>query len=517
MCGTVALLLFALLPPDSISRAVISAGSIWVAAVFALVALAGVFERTEGAGRLFWALLGAGLLMRFPGPIAWTLCQLFGWDPSIPAMVVSQTLAYSASYLFFFGALLWLVMTVRKRIISTTSLDVLGVALTSGLLIWYFLLGSEPSQIGSVGSIGNLVALLQPVMDLGLFILCLSVLVTPRGAPSLKLLVGGFLLFLVADGVYLQLRSTGWYELGNWPGMLQAGGVVLLGLTALHWEPEALTLRPRVSNLGTLLFWLGPFSPLLQYGFLLAWCAYSPPVPGYVLVAGTGLAIILTVRTLIATRVNEALSREQEEAARQLEQGRIVRELHDTVKQNVHGTRMLIEACTKTRNSRKPEAVWTLLEQALDTCQEADHQLSKPIDELRIFTTENSLTPTDYFAERVKKFGEYFDIRTHVDLQVPLEILANAEISVANRVFIEATWNIAKHSGARNLWLESRRSGPVYTLRIRDDGCGFSSKDTTDGMGLGFMGSRAGEIGAELEIASEPGEGTTIELRFGEK
>ena len=290
-----------------------------------------------------------------------------------------------------------------------------------------------------------------------------------------------------------------------------------MGLTALHWESEALALRPRVSSLGTLLFWLGPFSPLLQYGFLLAWCAYNPPVPGYVLVAGTGLAVVLTARTLLATRVNEALSREQEEAARKLEQGRIVRELHDTVKQNVHGTRMIIEACTKARDSNKPDAVWALLERALDTCQEADHQLSKPIDELRIFTTENSLTPTAYFAERLEKFGEYFDIQAHVDLQAPLETLTNAEISVANRVFIEASWNVAKHSGARNLWLESRRAGPVYVLRIRDDGCGFSSERNADGMGLGFMGSRAGEIGAELEIASEPGEGTTIELRFGKK
>ena len=513
VCGTVALLLFALLPSDSAGRAVVSAGAIWVAAIFAVVALVGTFGKTDGAGKLFWGLLGIGLLMRFPGPIAWSLCRLFGWDPSIPAISISQTLAYSASYLFLFGALLWLVTTIRKRIVSTAVLDVLGVALTSGLLIWYFLLSPEYS----VAAIENFVALLQPVLDLGLFMLCLSVLVTPRGAPSLKLLVGGFLLFLVADGVYLQLRSTGWYELGNWPGMLQAGGVVFLGLTALHWEPEALTLRPRVSNLGTLLFWLGPFSPLLQYGFLLAWCAYSPPVPGYVLVAGTGLAVILTVRTLLATRVNEALSREQEAAAKRLEQGRIVRELHDTVKQNVHGTRMMIEACTKACNSNKPEAVWTLLEQALDTCREADHQLSKPIDELRIFTTENSLTPTAYFTERLEKFGQYFDVQTHVDLQAPLESLTNAEISVANRVFIEATWNVAKHSGARNLWLESRRSGPVYTIRIRDDGCGFSSEDIADGMGLGFMGSRAGEIGAELEIASEPGEGTIVELRFGKK
>ena len=139
------------------------------------------------------------------------------------------------------------------------------------------------------------------------------------------------------------------------------------------------------------------------------------------------------------------------------------------------------------------------------------------MDELRIFTTENSLTPTAYFAERLRKFGEYFDIQTHIDLQAPLETLTNAEISVANRVFIEATWNVAKHSGAGNLWLESRRSGPVYTLRIRDDGCGFSSERNADGMGLGFMGSRAEEIGAELEIASKPGEGTNIELRFGKK
>lgn len=80
----------------------------------------------------------------------------------------------------------------------------------------------------------------------------------------------------------------------------------------------------------------------------------------------------------------------------------------------------------------------------------------------------------------------------------------------------EALWNAAKHSGAQNVWVESRREGSVFFVRVRDDGRGFPAEDPPVGLGLSLMRARAKEAGADLHVTSEPGRGTTVQLSFEE-
>ena len=105
-------------------------------------------------------------------------------------------------------------------------------------------------------------------------------------------------------------------------------------------------------------------------------------------------------------------------------------------------------------------------------------------------------------------------MRTHDNLQASLEGLDQAEIAVFIRVFVEACWNVAKHSGASNLYLESRQVGSLLIIRIRDDGRGFDTGDPPSGMGLQYMRQRAREVDAELDVISTPGRGTTVPMRF---
>jgi signal transduction histidine kinase len=46
-----------------------------------------------------------------------------------------------------------------------------------------------------------------------------------------------------------------------------------------------------------------------------------------------------------------------------------------------------------------------------------------------------------------------------------------------------------------------------------DDGRGFKVEDRDEGQGLGNMRRRAGNVRGELEVRSEPGVGTEVELR----
>ncbi len=86
------------------------------------------------------------------------------------------------------------------------------------------------------------------------------------------------------------------------------------------------------------------------------------------------------------------------------------------------------------------------------------------------------------------------------------------------RIAREALRNAFRHAQAKTIEVEITYSDRLLRLRIRDDGKGIDSKllDTgRDGhWGLTGMRERALQIGAQLEIWSEVGAGTEVELRI---
>lgn len=76
----------------------------------------------------------------------------------------------------------------------------------------------------------------------------------------------------------------------------------------------------------------------------------------------------------------------------------------------------------------------------------------------------------------------------------------------------EAVNNAARHAQASSIQIELTISiESAWTLRVTDDGKGLDENAShSEGMGLRIMRHRAGRIGAELSINSEPGAGTCI-------
>jgi two-component system nitrate/nitrite sensor histidine kinase NarX len=94
-----------------------------------------------------------------------------------------------------------------------------------------------------------------------------------------------------------------------------------------------------------------------------------------------------------------------------------------------------------------------------------------------------------------------------------------AEIQ-ALRIVQESLANIRKHSEAKVVRVILRSDvGRGQWALIEDDGVGFVEEEGTarpgEHIGLAIMSERAERIGAELQIESEPGEGTRVVLRFG--
>jgi two-component system, NarL family, sensor kinase len=94
-----------------------------------------------------------------------------------------------------------------------------------------------------------------------------------------------------------------------------------------------------------------------------------------------------------------------------------------------------------------------------------------------------------------------------------------AEVQVTfYRVCQEALNNIAKHAGADRVTIDLRYEAGSTRLQIVDNGRGFDPAAVPAGhYGLSMMQERAKAIGADLVIASRPGQGAEIMIRWSEQ
>lgn len=507
LCWSVLTLLLTLQPTGSEGRFFAIVGASWVAQISTGVVLFLALRVEEGAAELWpWKLFGGAVAARLAADIVWVGSRAFG----LGLAEVFQVAAHAVSYALLFGVLLWILARIRQEEVSVAALDALAVVLTSGLLIRFF----APFPFGDLPFMMTLAVLVRPVCDLGLLFLSLAALMTIRRPPFVVISVIGLLLLLIADGAYLWARAQGLYGLGL-AEVFWSGGVMLLGFAVLSWGGEPVRRSDHVGNFGVGLFWFGPFSPLLHFGVLLLWAAIYGPAPGYLLLGGVALAAILSGRNYAVAYAGDVMAKRQEALALQAEHGRILRRLHDTVKQDIHGASILIEAAIMAQRRGDQDLVCEILEKALEASREAGRDLSRPLAELRAAAGYDAKGAASFFRERLAKLEDRYGIKAHEDFKAPLKDLGREEIMVAQQVFVEVAWNVVKHSGAENFWLSTRREGPSFVLSMWDDGCGYEPEKAMSGLGLSLMRTRAEKVGAMLLVASSPGEGATVEIEFG--
>ena len=77
----------------------------------------------------------------------------------------------------------------------------------------------------------------------------------------------------------------------------------------------------------------------------------------------------------------------------------------------------------------------------------------------------------------------------------------------------EAVNNAVKHASARTIEVELAATGRQLRLLVRDDGVGLPSSPAGPGhYGMIGMRERANQIGAELDISSFAGAGTSVSV-----
>ncbi|MDB5929476.1 MAG: signal transduction histidine kinase, nitrate/nitrite-specific, NarQ [Polaromonas sp.] len=199
------------------------------------------------------------------------------------------------------------------------------------------------------------------------------------------------------------------------------------------------------------------------------------------------------------------------EAAVAEERTLLARELHDSIAQSLVFLKIQLQLLRIA--AQKGQAAQ--MNKALD---ELDTGLRESIGDVReLLVHFRTRTNTDDIGQALQETLQKFQHQTGLPatLQVHgdgLPLPADVQVQVLH-VVQEALSNVRKHAGATQVDLEVVK-GANWRFIVRDDGIGFDVREGIDSshVGLKIMRERAGGIGADVQIISTPGQGTTATL-----
>jgi two-component system nitrate/nitrite sensor histidine kinase NarX len=198
------------------------------------------------------------------------------------------------------------------------------------------------------------------------------------------------------------------------------------------------------------------------------------------------------------------------------ERTRLSHELHDSLAQTIASLRIQIRVLDEIFHSNDEKSIWHQMERIEYTIDQANTQLRELIAHFRVPINEQGLIPS--IEETVHRTQEEMGIPVYFQNEWPQqELRPEVELNVL-RIVQECLVNIRKHSRAEvvRVLLSFRNDNNI--VLIEDDGIGFEeSSIISEGglhMGLNILRDRARQMGAEIEIESEPGDGTRVNLQF---
>lgn len=226
------------------------------------------------------------------------------------------------------------------------------------------------------------------------------------------------------------------------------------------------------------------------------------------------LALIVANQAAI-TMINAQLYEQAQTLATLEERQRLAQNLHDAVNQSLFSASLIAEVLPRLWKRNPGEAQQSLKDLRRLT-RGAMAEMRGLLGELQPLV----LTDTD-LGDLLHQLGDALTGRTNIPVTVTVDedyksLPADVQL-VFYRLCQEALNNIAKHARATQVTIQLQQDNDTVELHIQDNGRGFDPEHTPSGhYGLSIMRERAESVGAALLVASQPGSGTEIVIRWTE-
>ena len=229
------------------------------------------------------------------------------------------------------------------------------------------------------------------------------------------------------------------------------------------------------------------------------------------ILAGT-LVLIAIVRYVIRHRMRAAMARLEQQRALEQERLRIAHDIHDDLGARV--TQISLLSALAHDNPAFPEKARANFDQISRMSRELVSALYQTVWAVNP-ENDNLDALGNYLCQMVNQLCDQGQLRCRLHVQeLPGEIQISSQtrhnISLAVK---EAVHNAIKHARASEITMRIALTGELLTVSVQDDGCGFRLVDNLAGNGLTNIKRRMENIGGSCSIESQPGHGTTVQLR----
>ncbi len=223
---------------------------------------------------------------------------------------------------------------------------------------------------------------------------------------------------------------------------------------------------------------------------------------------GLGVAVDTTWR-----KETEAILKRQAQKlikAYEDERGRIARELHDEVGQQLIGMKFALEAAQRFTDSDASQS-------AIQDARQILADLTENVRELSLSFRPSQLDDLGLLPTLLWHFDRYTS-RTGIQVQFSHPDFNNQRFSqaveiTAYRIIQESLTNVARHAQVDRASVTIQASHDRIHITIQDDGVGFNPEEVMNARassGLSGMKERVELMGGKLEIHSPPGQGSVI-------
>lgn len=188
-------------------------------------------------------------------------------------------------------------------------------------------------------------------------------------------------------------------------------------------------------------------------------------------------------------------------------------ELHDDVCQLLAGLACMLEVIGQRAKTAMPDLTPTFKDLAsqLHEGMERTRSLSHSLVPLRLINLGLGKALRELARQAEKNF------KVQIDVSIPRTLPAHESDQILHlcRVVQESISNAVKHGKATKVHVELARQRNKMSLAIRDNGTGLPpASSRREGIGLHIMRYRAGALGGQLAVSSEPRNGTVVAITY---
>ncbi|MNS85607.1 Sensor protein VraS [compost metagenome] len=207
-------------------------------------------------------------------------------------------------------------------------------------------------------------------------------------------------------------------------------------------------------------------------------------------------------------KIYQLMLKQQSETgqARNEERNRIAMELHDGIVNSVFTTRFNLIQLDSNQIDKKEQLIKEL-EKTENEIRRVSHDLTQNL----LFEDKSfSEIVTNLVESQQNQYNTKFDVS--VDKYIDWTSVLSANKIHIYRIIQEAIQNSNKYSKAERCYIMLLKTGDKITIRVWDNGIGFNTEKSKQGIGLKNIKERTKSLNGELKITSEIGKGSTIEV-----